>query len=135
MTEQFGKLSGLDTRNLKVVNYLIIKTLYSIDNDRNIPIEHWFDRIDDIFKKKAANNISGESYITTLNDKTNEKSQIGWSVYLPEFLKVKPRTKYFFFSTYGEKDVALKEAVKYRDGVINSWLYNQGYNTNPLEDF
>jgi len=30
--------------------------------------------------------------------------------------------------------VALKEAVSYRDSVINNWLLNQGYNINPLDE-
>jgi hypothetical protein len=132
MTEQFGKLVNLDCRNLYHVNYLIIKTLYSIDNNRDLPIEHWFNRIDDIFKNKAVKNISGELYISPANDKVNKTGQIGWSVYLPEFLNIKPRTKYFFFANYGDKDIALKEAVSYRDSVINNWLLNQSYNINPL---
>jgi hypothetical protein len=45
-------------------------------------MEHWFERINDIFKKKAEKNISGETYISPINDKTNKKNQIGWSVFL-----------------------------------------------------
>ena len=136
MTEQFGKLVALDVRNLRQINYLIIKTLYSIDNNRDLPMEHWFERINDIFKKKAEKNISGETYISPINDKTNKKNQIGciFTSLAEEFLNVKPRTKYFFFSTYGGKNNALREAVAYKDGVINSWLLNQGYNINPLDD-
>jgi hypothetical protein len=40
MTEQFGKLVALDVRNLRQINYLTIKTLYSIDNNRDLPMEH-----------------------------------------------------------------------------------------------
>lgn len=134
LTEQFGKLVNLDCRNLYHVNYLIIKTLYSIDNNRDLPIEHWFKRIDDIFKNKAVKNISGELYISPINDKVNKTGQIGWSVFLPEFLNIKPRTKYFFFASNGGKDIALEEAVSYRDSVINNWLLNQGYNIDPLDE-
>lgn len=39
MTQQFGKLVALDSRNLYQIKYLIIKTLYSIDNNRDMPME------------------------------------------------------------------------------------------------
>ncbi len=134
MAQQFGKLIALDCRNLYHVKYLIIKTLYSIDNNRDLPIEHWFKRIDEIFKNKAVKNISGELYISPVNDKINKTGQIGWNVFLPEFLNIKPRTKYFYFSSFGGKDLALKEAISYRDSVINNWLLDQGYNINPLNE-
>ena len=40
MANQFRKLISLDTRNLLPVKYLLIKTIYSIENDRNYPFEH-----------------------------------------------------------------------------------------------
>lgn len=40
MTTQFAKLISLDTRNLLPVKYLLIKTIYSIDNNRNYTLEH-----------------------------------------------------------------------------------------------
>nr|YP_009568429.1 hypothetical protein [Drechslerella brochopaga]QBL02511.1 hypothetical protein [Drechslerella brochopaga] len=134
MTQQFGKLVALDSRNLYHVKYLIIKTLYSIDNARDLPYEHWLKRIDEIFKNKAVKNISGELYISPVNDKVHKTGQIGWNVYLPEFLNVRPRTKYFYFSSFGGKDAALKQAISYRDTVINNWLESQGYNINPLNE-
>jgi len=72
MTEQFGKLIALDSRNLYHIKYLIIKTLYSIDNVRDLPFEHWLKRIDEIFKNKAVKNISGELYISPVNDKVHK---------------------------------------------------------------
>jgi hypothetical protein len=128
MTNQFGKLISLDTRNLLPVKYLLIKTIYSIDNDRNYPFEHWINRINEIFKKKSAN-ISGEFYISQKKYKTEV---VGWNVYLPEFFNVKPRTKYFYFSTFGGKIEALLAAVHWRDSIIDSWLHEQGYDTNPV---
>ena len=134
MTQQFGKLIALDSRNLYHIKYLIIKTLYSIDNNRDLPIEYWFKRWDEIFKSKTIQNISGELYISPVKDKVNNTGQIGWSVYLPEFLKTKPRTKYFYFSNFGSKDIALKEAIIYRDNIIDNWLLSEGYNIDPLKD-
>ena len=128
MTNQFGKLISLDTRNLLPVKYLLIKTIYSIDNDRNYPFGHWINRINEIFKNKSAN-ISGEFYISQKKSKTEV---VGWNVYLPEFFNVKPRTKYFYFSTFGGKIEALRAAVHWRDNIINSWLHEQGYETNPV---
>jgi len=132
MTNQFGKLISLDTRNLLTVKYLLIKTIYSIDNNRNYPIEHWIKRIDEIFKNKSARNVSGEFYITSVKDKTDKTTLNGWNVYLPEFLNANPRTKYFYFKSSGDKDQALLAAVTWRDLIINNWLKDQGYQIDPI---
>lgn len=132
MTNQFGKLISLDTRNLLTVKYLLIKTIYSIDNNRNYPIEHWIKRIDEMFKNESARNISGEFYITPVKDKKYKTIQKGWNVYLPEFLKTNPRTKYFYFENLGGKEQALLAAVDWRDSIINRWLKDQGYQIDPL---
>jgi hypothetical protein len=41
-------------------------------------------------------------------------------VTLPTALKIKPRQKYFFFKTYGDKKKALKAAIEYRDNSLNN---------------
>ena len=71
MTNQLGKLLSLDSRNLLTIKYLILKTIYSIDNNRKNPLEHWINRINEIFKIKLAKNISGEFYITPIKEKKN----------------------------------------------------------------
>jgi hypothetical protein len=40
MTNQFARLIYLDTQNLLPVKYLLVRTIYSIENNRNYPIEH-----------------------------------------------------------------------------------------------
>ena len=40
MAQQFVRLIALDSRNLLPVKYLLIKTLYSIDNKREHPQEY-----------------------------------------------------------------------------------------------
>jgi hypothetical protein len=52
---------------------------------------------------------------------------ISWLVTLPTALKIKPRQKYFFFKTYGDKEKALKAAIEYRDNSLNNWLMNNGF--------
>lgn len=122
------RLISLDSRNLLPVKYLLIQTIYSIANNRNFSKEYWFKRIDDIFNKKSVRNISGEFYITPVMDKVNKTGKIAsWCVYLPKFCKPNPRSKYFSFEKYGGKDIALKEAIAYRDAVINKWFTDNGY--------
>lgn len=133
MTNQFGKLILLDNRNLLSVKYLLIKTIYSIDNNRNYSFEHWIKRIDEIFKKKSTLNVSGEFYISPVKDKQVKTIQTGWSVFLPEFLAVSPRTKYFYFSNFAGKDLALSAAIAYRNSVIENWLQDQGYIIDPVK--
>jgi len=132
MTNMFGKLISLDTRNLLTVKYLLIKTIYSIENNRNYPIGHWIKRIDEIFKNKSAKNVSGEFYITSVKDKHDKTIQNGWSVYLPEFLNATPRNKYFYFEKSGGKDKALLAAVAWRDLIIDNWLKDNGYEIDPI---
>lgn len=122
MTNQFGKLILLDTRNLLSVKYLLIKTIYSIDNNRDYSLEYWINRINEIKKKKFRE-------ITPVKDKT---IQVGWCVYLPEFLDSKPRSKYFYFTSFKDRNEALNAAVDWINNVINKWLIDQGYNINPL---
>ena len=44
-----------------------------------------------------------------------------WLVSLPTALKIKPKSKYFFFKTYEEnKDKALRAAIDYRDNSLNN---------------
>jgi hypothetical protein len=41
---------------------------------------------------------------------------------LPVALKIKPKTKYFFFKTFNEsKDEALNAAIDYRNAQLNKW--------------
>ena len=132
MTKQFGKLISLDTRNLLTVKYLIINTIFSIENNRNYPVGHWIKRIDEIFKNKSAKNVSGEFYITTVKDKKDKTVQNGWNVYLPEFLNATPRNKYFYFEKSAGKDKALLAAVAWRDLIIDNWLKDNGYEIDPI---
>lgn len=69
-TQQFGVLVNLDSRNLLHIQHLIIKTLYSIDNNRDLPIEL---RSMDLMRY-----LKTKQYV---NDKVNKTGQIGWSVY------------------------------------------------------
>ena len=132
MLNQFAKLISLDTRNLLPVKYLLIKTIYSIDNNRNYTLEHWINRINEIFKEKSEKNLSGQFYISPVKDKKAKTGEVVcWSVYLPAFINVKPRTKYFHFSKFGGNNEALNAAMVWRDGVIDNWLSEQGYDINP----
>jgi hypothetical protein len=132
MTNQFASLISLDTRNLLSVKYLLIRTIYSIENNRDYSLEYWINRINDIFKNKSVKNLSGEFYISPVKDKRAKTGEIiSWNVYLPEFLNVKPRTKYFFFSSYGGKNEALCAAVVWRNSIIDNWLREKGYDINP----
>ena len=78
MTNQFARLIHLDTRNLLPVKYLLIRTIYStpFGGNRDYPIEHWLDRINDIFKNRSVKNISGEFYISPLKDKRTKSGEI-----------------------------------------------------------
>lgn len=142
MAQQFMRLISLDSRNLlplsplggeRRLKYLLIQTIYSIANNRNFSKEYWFKRIDDIFNKKSVSgeeNIFpwGEFYITPVMDKVNKTGKIAsWCVYLPKFCNPNPRSKYFSFEKYGGQDIALKEAIAYRDAVINKWFTDNGY--------
>lgn len=133
MAQQFVKLISLDSRNLLPVKHLLIKTIYSIENNRDYTAEHWLKRIDDIFNKKSVRNTSGEFYITPIFDKVNKTGEVtSWCVYPTKFLNPSPRSKYFSFERYGGRDIALKEAIAYRDSVINKWFTEHGYVSDPL---
>nr|YP_010218648.1 LAGLIDADG endonuclease [Morchella brunnea]UBU98511.1 LAGLIDADG endonuclease [Morchella brunnea] len=175
MVQQFVKLITLDSRNLLPVKYLIIKTIYSIENNRDYTMKHWLNRIDEIFNQKSVRNTSGEFYISPVIDKVNKTGKVTkWCVHLPLFLKSSPRSKYFSFEKYGGQDIAaplsrrppplhptttrvvvgrrggslereggctpslfergaaLKEAIAYRDSVVNRWYTDQGYVADPL---
>jgi len=133
MTKQFGKLILMDSRNLLPVKYLLIKTIYSIDNDRNYDLDHWIKRIDEIFKIKSTRNASGEFYITLVKDKKDKTIQAGWNVFLPAFLGISPRTKYFYFYHFAEKDLALKAAIAYRDSMINNFIQSKYIDIDPIK--
>jgi hypothetical protein len=119
MVEQFLNLVKLDSRNLLPVKYLLIRTIYSIDNNRRFSMEHWLNRIDDIFKNKS-DNLSGELYITPKLSRVDKTVISSWCVHLPSFLNPSPRSKYFSIEKYGGQARALQEAVAYRDEVINN---------------
>jgi hypothetical protein len=131
MAQQFLKLIALDSRNLIPVKRLLIKTIYSVDNQRSYTMEHWLKRIDEIFSKKSVKYVSGEFYISPVIDKVNKTGEIvSWCVYLPSFCNPSPRSKYFSFEKYGGRDIALKEAIAYRDLVLNNWFTEHGYIVN-----
>jgi len=82
MFQQFVQLISLDSRNLLPVKHLLIKTIYSIENNRDYNIEHWLKRIDEIFNKKSVRNTSGEFYISPIIDKVNKTDKvIKWCVH------------------------------------------------------
>jgi len=49
---------------------------------------------------------------------------------LPSFCNPSPRSKYFSFEKYGGREIALKEAIAYRDFTINKWFIDHGYIVN-----
>jgi len=101
-------------------------------------VGHWLKRIDEIFIiKKSQLKILLVSFTFprppsrgegTIMDKVNKTGEVvSWCVYLPEFLNPSPRSKYFSFERYGGRDIALKEAIAYRDSAINKWFTDNGY--------
>lgn len=123
MTNQFGKLIAVDSRNLLIIKRLILETIYSIENKRDHSLEYWLNKIEEFLKNKANKNITGEFYITTLKKKG---IHVGWTVHLPEFFNNIPRNKHFYFKNYKDRDEALKAAVVWRNDAMNKWLKAQG---------
>nr|YP_009722346.1 hypothetical protein [Morchella importuna]QGN66748.1 hypothetical protein [Morchella importuna] len=66
-------------------------------------------------QKEKKSSTLNEFYITMSKNRA-------WAVNLPVALKIKPKTKYFFFKTFNEsKDEALNAAIDYRNAQLNKW--------------
>lgn len=85
---------------------ILLNLLYDIFKYKK-PLEYWQKLIRNSYDNK-------KNYYISLS------KNIAWSVKLP--IKIKPKVKFFFFKTYGSKDKALSEAIKYRDEKLNLWL-------------
>jgi hypothetical protein len=110
-------------RHWKQSQIALVKFLYN-DNDNNheFSLDHWLKRLDSLYgSMNRSGFISNEFYITLSKDKA-------WAVTLPVALKIKPKTKYFFFKTFsGSKEEALNAAVNYRNTQLNNWLLYNGF--------
>ena len=89
----------------------MLNIIYKYSNMSKSIYFYWYKKIFQYFdNKKTSNDLT---FITL-------SKNISWLVSLP--IKVKPKAKYFFFKTFLSKDIALKEAIKYRDQTLKDWL-------------
>lgn len=118
-------------RHWKQSQIALVKFLYNDhDNNHEFSLDHWLKRLDSLYGSSHRSPIaslggsciiSNEFYITLSKDKA-------WAVTLPVALKIKPKTKYFFFKTFSDsKEEALNAAVNYRNTQLNNWLLYNGF--------
>lgn len=110
-------------RHWKQSQIALVKFLYNDhDNNHEFSLDHWLKRLDNLYgSTNRSGIISNEFYISLSKDKA-------WAVTLPVALKIKPKTKYFFFKTFSDsKEGALNAAVNYRNAQLNNWLLYNGF--------
>ena len=123
-------LANVSARHWKAGQLALLDKIYTENAFPKIEdkLEHWKNKLEIYFTNKEKkhndqNKLSQEKnnfYISKSKDKS-------WMVTLPVALKIKPRIKYFFFKTYGNPDIALKQAITYRDTNLENWLKDNGF--------
>nr|ATX62061.1 hypothetical protein [Tremella fuciformis]ATX62108.1 hypothetical protein [Tremella fuciformis] len=115
--------------NLNVKGWLelwkeMVDTIYSIDNVRDNDASHWYRRFDSIYSDLVSDMPSKTTFVTTANHKVGpHKGEFKcWLVKLPKSLRLLPREKSFYPSTYGGREEALKAAIIYRDEMLSNYL-------------
>ena len=88
---------------------ILLCLIYKISKYKQ-PIEYW----QNILVSYYSSRVNSSLYYISIS------KEIAWQVKLP--IKVKPKTKYFFFKTYGSKELAFFEAQKYRDTKLKNWI-------------
>ena len=121
--ENYFILANVAARHWKTGQLALLDKIYS---DNAFPkmedkLEHWKNKLEIYFhNKEKGDRTENQFYICKSKD-------ISWMVTLPVALNIKPRTKYFFYKTYGNEGLALKQAIIYRDTNLENWLQNNGF--------
>jgi hypothetical protein len=103
-------------RHWKESQIALLRLLYNkIENNLKFSFDYWVKRLDELYAERKKSSTLNEFYITMSKNRA-------WAVNLPVALKIKPKTKYFFFKTFNEsKDEALNAAIDYRNAQLNKW--------------
>ena len=112
---------SIAARHWKESQIALLRLLYNKpDNNLKYNFDYWAKRLDEIYneRKKPINDF----YICISKNRA-------WAVNLPMALKIKPKTKYFFFKTYNDsKKEAFEAAIFYRnDQLKKKWLAHKGF--------
>lgn len=103
----------------------ILHTIYSYSHNRKYSLEHWINLANVQFNNVDIGCKSKNHCIQPYNGRGEKAGiQIGWRVVLPTNFSSKAPLKYFSFSKFGCNQVALCEAIKYRDSIIESHINN-----------
>jgi hypothetical protein len=90
-------------------------------NKRSSSKEFWLDLIESWFKFQATKSKSGENNIQVVSGRNSSKGQtIAWKCVFPKESNLK--SQQFTYSVYKDSNLALKEAIKYRDITIKNWV-------------
>lgn len=108
---------SIAARHWKQSQVSLLRFLYNKSPNRKFDIYYWLKRLNNVCYERKINSTSlNEFYITMSKYKA-------WAVNLPVALKIKPKTKYFFFKTFNySKEQALCAAIDYRNAKLNKWL-------------
>lgn len=88
---------------------------------RSSALDYWVKTLDVLYDERIKSSALNEFYITM-------SKNVSFAVNLPVALKIKPKTKYFFFKTFNNsKEEALRAAIDYRDAQLNKWLSDKGF--------
>jgi len=131
---KYFTLSNVASRHWKTGQLVLLKEIFSnaAFPKKAYNFEFYKNKLEVYFKNRMEEtkeqSIGSEGltkedlfYITMSKDKS-------WMVTLPTALKIKPKSKYFFFKTYQDnKDKALRAAIGYRDNSLNNWLIDNGF--------
>lgn len=106
------------------LNIYLIELAYAIQHARTQPLDYWIQIIKKMERLRFPAEKNSYYFLAPFKGKTLQDKNIvvGWVVTLPKTLKVKPAAKYFFFKKHGGPDNTLKQALQYRDKVLNTWL-------------
>ena len=101
----------------------ILEIIFSYTNNRALPKDYWIDIIESWFKAQANMHKSGENNIQAVYGIGTLKATqtiIAWKCVFPKHSNLKSRQ--FGFTNEIEAREALKNAIKYRDNSIKSWV-------------
>ena len=113
-------IMSVAARHWKESQIALLRVLYNNNSNREFSFNYWEKRLVELYVERKKASTSNEFYITM-------SKNVAWAVNLPVALKMKPKTKYFFFKTYNNsKEKAFNAAIEYRNTHLNNWLIDKG---------
>jgi hypothetical protein len=114
-------LSGTHLTQVGLV--FCVQYIYSFPYNPKFPLEYWLEKISAQYEVRTAGLISGHLHIQPCSGRGPTAGQtVAWKVVMPTRLVPKIPVKQFGFRDEATKQLALKEAVTYRDSALRGHL-------------